>query len=80
LIHALEGGMIAGAGLDVYEHEPDIDRRLRALPNVIMTPHVGSAVRELREAMANVAVDNILAVLAGKPAPNCWNPSIYANT
>lgn len=80
LIHALEGGMIAGAGLDVYEHEPDIDRRLRALPNVIMTPHVGSAVRELREAMANVAVDNILAVLAGKPAPNCWNASIYANT
>lgn len=80
LIDALQAGRIAGAGMDVYEHEPDIDERLRVLPNVVMTPHTGSAVRELREAMANVAVDNILAVLAGKPAPNCWNPVIYANT
>ena len=77
LIEALETGQIAGAGLDVYEHEPAIDPRLAALPNVVLTPHVGRAIAELREAMANVAVDNILAVLAGKPAPNCWNCEVY---
>lgn len=78
LIEALQAKRIAGAGLDVYEHEPGIDVRLRALDNVVMTPHVGSADVELRTAMAHVAVDNILAVLAGKPAPNCWNREIYA--
>jgi glyoxylate reductase len=78
LIEALQTKRIAGAGLDVYEHEPDIDPRLRALPNVVMTPHVGSADRELRAAMANVAVDNIITVLSGKPAPNCWNREVYA--
>lgn len=80
LIAALQEKRIAGAGVDVYEREPDIDSRLVALQNVVMTPHVGSADRELREAMANVAVDNIIAVLAGKPAPNCWNREIYAAT
>ncbi|MGE5523293.1 MAG: 2-hydroxyacid dehydrogenase [Rhodospirillaceae bacterium] len=79
LIEALQRKRIAGAGLDVYEHEPDIDARLVALPNVVMTPHTGSADRELRAAMANVAVDNILAVLAGREPPNCWNREIYAN-
>lgn len=79
LIEALQQKRIAGAGLDVYEREPDIDARLRALPNVVMTPHVGSADVELRSAMANVAADNILAVLAGKPAPNCWNREVYAD-
>jgi lactate dehydrogenase-like 2-hydroxyacid dehydrogenase len=62
----------------VYEHEPAIDPRLSALSNVVLTPHVGSADRELREAMANVAVDNILAVLKGERAPNCWNREVYA--
>jgi glyoxylate reductase len=78
LIEALEAKRIAGAGLDVYEHEPDIDPRLVALPNVVMTPHTGSADRQLRAAMANVAVDNILAVLDGRMPPNCWNRDIYA--
>jgi len=78
LIEALQSRRIAGAGLDVYEHEPRIDARLIELQNVVMTPHVGSADRELRAAMAHVAVDNILAVLAGRPAPNCWNREIYA--
>ncbi|HWI15018.1 MAG TPA: D-glycerate dehydrogenase [Burkholderiales bacterium] len=78
LIEALQSKRIAGAGLDVYEREPDIDARLVALPNVVMTPHTGSADRELRSAMANVAVDNILAVLAGREPPNCWNREIYA--
>jgi glyoxylate reductase len=43
-----------------------------------MTPHTGSADRDLRSALANVAVDNILAVLAGREPPNCWNREIYA--
>jgi len=78
LVDALAGRRIAGAGLDVFENEPNVPARLRGMPNVVLTPHVGSAVAELREAMANVVVDNILAVLAGKRPPNCWNPEIYA--
>lgn len=77
LIEALGAGRIAGAGLDVHEHEPGIDPALLAMDNVVVTPHMGSAERELRAAMANVAVDNIVAVLEGRPAPNCWNREIY---
>lgn len=80
LVRALGSGKIAGAGLDVYEHEPQPDPALLAMPNVVFTPHVGSATRELRDAMANVVADNILAILAGRRPPNCWNPEIYANT
>jgi glyoxylate reductase len=68
---------IAGAGLDVYENEPQVETALMAMSHVVLTPHLGSAVRELREAMAQVVADNILAVLAGKQPPNCWNPEIY---
>lgn len=78
LVRALAARRIAGAGLDVFEHEPRPDPALLAMPNVVFTPHVGSAIRELREAMANVVVDNILAVLEGRQPPNCWNPEIYA--
>ena len=78
LISALTERRIAGAGLDVFEHEPDIDPVLLGFPNTVITPHMGSAVSALREAMANVVVDNILAVLDGRPAPNCWNKEIYA--
>jgi glyoxylate reductase len=78
LIRALAEGRIAGAGLDVYEHEPDIDPALRAMTNVVLAPHMGSAVGSLREAMANLAADNVLAIAAGREAPNCWNPEVYA--
>lgn len=78
LIRALAEGRIAGAGLDVYEHEPNIDPALRAIANVVLTPHMGSAVGSLREAMANIAVDNVVAIAAGREAPNCWNPEVYA--
>jgi glyoxylate reductase len=78
LIGALAERRIAGAGLDVYEGEPRIDRRLFALPNVVLSPHIGSAVPELRDAMANLVVDNIAAVLEGGRPPNCYNPEIYA--
>lgn len=77
LVRALAARRIAGAGLDVFEHEPQVSPELLALPNVVLTPHLGSAVRELRETMANIVVDNILAVLEGRRPPNCWNAEIY---
>src|SRR5712692_5216432 len=78
LVRALTDRRIAGAGLDVYEHEPRVEAALLTMPNVVLTPHLGSAVAELREAMAHVVVDNIVAVLEGRQPPNCWNPEIYA--
>jgi glyoxylate reductase len=77
LVRALADGRIAGAGLDVFELEPHPDPHLLAMRNVVVTPHVGSAVSELRAKMANVAVDNIIAILEGRRPPNCWNSEIY---
>jgi glyoxylate reductase len=77
LVRALAERRIAGAGLDVYENEPQVEPELLAMQNVVLTPHLGSAVTELRESMANVVVDNIMAVLEGRRPPNCWNPEIY---
>jgi glyoxylate reductase len=78
LVRALTGRQIAGAGLDVFEHEPKVEPALLAMTNVVLTPHLGSAVGELREAMAHIVVDNIVAILEGMRPPNCWNPEIYA--
>jgi glyoxylate reductase len=77
LVDALEQGRIAGAGLDVYEHEPHPHPRLLELHNAVLTPHIGSADAATRGAMANVVAVNVLAVLAGQRPPNCWNPEIY---
>lgn len=77
LARALVAGRIAGAALDVYEREPEIEPALLALPNVVLTPHIGSAVGELREAMAHVVVDNVEAFLAGRRPPNCVNPEVF---
>jgi glyoxylate reductase len=77
LVQALKEKRIAGAGLDVFEHEPRPHPDLLKMDNVVCTPHMGSAARELREAMANVVVDNILALLDGRQPPNCWNAEIY---
>jgi glyoxylate reductase len=76
LTRALKRRQIAGAGLDVFEHEPKVTPALLAMPNVVATPHLGSAVVEVREQMANIVVDNILALLAGKTPPNCVNPEV----
>jgi glyoxylate reductase len=78
LARALAERRIAGAGLDVFEHEPHVEPALLAMQNVVLTPHLGSAVRELRESMAHIVVNNILALLEGKQPPNCWNPEIYS--
>ena len=77
LVAALQERRIAGAGLDVFEHEPHPATELLALPNVVLTPHIGSAEIELRARMAHVVVDNILAVMDGRRPPNCVNPEIY---
>lgn len=66
LVEVLRSGHLAGAGLDVYEHEPHLHPGLAELPNVVLLPHLGSATRETREAMADLVVENVLAVLDGK--------------
>lgn len=65
LVKALEKGEIWGAGLDVFENEPKIEEGLKKLDNVVMMPHVGSASKETRTKMAQLVVDNVLAVLKG---------------
>lgn len=71
LRRALAGGWIAGAGLDVTDPEPlPADDPLLLAPNLIVLPHIGSATHETREAMASLAVDNLLAGLAGEPMPH----------
>jgi glyoxylate reductase len=78
LVRALQARQIAGAGLDVFEHEPKVDAALRKMPNVVLAPHLGSATTEVREEMASIVVDNIFAFLAGKTPPNCVNPEVLA--
>lgn len=68
LVAALKKKQIAGAGLDVFEFEPKLAPGLAKLPNVVMTPHTASATIEARQAMSRLAAENIVAVLAGKPA------------
>jgi len=68
LVHALRTGEIAGAGLDVYEHEPQLQPGLVDLDNAVLIPHLGSATIETRAAMATLAARNTVAVLSGQPA------------
>jgi len=78
LVAALKGGTIAGAGLDVFEREPDIDPGLLKLDNAVLAPHIASASLETRTAMALMAADNVLAALRGERAPNVVNPEVYS--
>jgi lactate dehydrogenase-like 2-hydroxyacid dehydrogenase len=70
LIAALQSNGIAGAGLDVYEHEPKVSAELIAMENVTLLPHLGTAAMEVREAMGLMAVENLQAFFDGKPLPN----------
>ena len=78
MVRALKAKKIAGAGLDVFENEPKLPAALRTMKNVVLTPHLGSAVMEVRDKMANIVVDNLEALLAGKTPPNCVNPQVLA--
>ena len=70
LIAALQAKQIGGAGLDVYEFEPKVPEALRALDNVVLLPHLGTAAREVRVDMGLMAVENLKAFFAGKSPPN----------
>ena len=57
----------------------EVTPELVDMPNVVLTPHLGSAVFELREGMAHVVVDNAIAIIEGRRPPNCLNPEVYLN-
>jgi glyoxylate reductase len=78
LVSALHAGEIAGAALDVTDPEPlPGDHPLLDAPGLLVVPHIASATHATRERMADMAVDNLLAGLAGKRMPNCANPEVY---
>jgi len=76
LIRALQQGWIAGAGLDVFEHEPHVPQTLRELDNVVMVPHIGSASVATRDKMAVMAAQNLVAALRGERPPHLVNPEV----
>jgi glyoxylate reductase len=78
LLTALENGQIAGAGLDVADPEPvRANDPLLGLPQVTVLPHIGSATRETRTKMAELAAQNLILALNGKPMISCINPEAY---
>jgi glyoxylate reductase len=70
LVEALAARRLAGAGLDVYEHEPEVSAALLTMHNVVLLPHIGSATVETRTSMATLAVENVLDVCAGREPRN----------
>jgi glyoxylate reductase len=77
LVHALQTGEIAGAGLDVFENEPRMAEGLAELQNIVVTPHTASATKSSRGNMARIAAENVLAMVKGEKAPTCVNPEVY---
>jgi len=78
LVKALKNRWIFGAGLDVYENEPEINEELMKLDNVVLEPHIGSATLETRTKMAIMAADNLIASLKGERSKNCVNPEVFS--
>ena len=77
LVKALQSGEIWGAGLDVYEDEPQFSKGLLELDNAILCPHIASATIDTRTKMGTIAVSNIIAAMRGELPPNCLNPEVY---
>ncbi|MNR05783.1 Glyoxylate/hydroxypyruvate reductase B [compost metagenome] len=73
LIEALQKGVIAGAGLDVFDDEPNVPAELMALDNVVLQPHVASATHETRQKMSDVVFANVAAYFSGTTLPNAIN-------
>ena len=69
LVSALQSGRLGAAALDVFDQEPQVPDALRALENVVLTPHIGSLTAETRHAMGQLTVDNLLAHFEGRPLP-----------
>jgi gluconate 2-dehydrogenase len=80
LAQALRKHQIAAAGLDVFEGEPAVNPVLLTLPNIVLTPHIASATVKTRLAMADLAADNLIAVLTGGVPPTPLNGQVYAAT
>jgi glyoxylate reductase len=79
LAAALSSGRLYAAGIDVFAEEPvPVDNPLLSLPNVVLTPHIGSATARTRARMADIAAANAIAALRGEPMPHCANPEVYA--
>ena len=76
LAQALRERRIAAAGLDVFEGEPKVHPELLELPNVVLTPHIGSATVATRRRMAGLAADNLIAALTGGAPPTPVNPEV----
>jgi glyoxylate reductase len=76
LVQALKEGKIAGAGLDVYEREPEVGPELIEMKNVVLTPHIASASRETRLRMATMGAENLVAGLTGKRPLNLVNEEV----
>jgi glyoxylate reductase len=79
LVKALQSGQIWGAGLDVFENEPEVEPELLEMNQVVILPHLGSATIATRTKMAMIAIDNLLAVIQGEPAPNLVNKEVYSS-
>lgn len=77
LVEALEQGKIASCGLDVFEREPNVPERLMKMPNVVLAPHIGSATKETRAAMDELAVKGLLEAFSGKLPANAVNPDVW---
>ena len=78
LVKALQAGMIAGAGLDVFENEPAVEPELLTMENVVLLPHIASASLKTRTLMATMASDNLVAHYRGQPPPNILNPEVIS--
>ena len=77
LAEALSSGHLGGAGLDVFEHEPQVHPQLLACENALLVPHIGSATRETRDAMARTACRGLAQILRGERPPNLANPQVW---